>query len=539
MITIHLFWQLKNHYLEKNHFKFTELSSSDVLRLLLKIDTSKAVGFDNIPGKLLKIGASSLAVPVTALVNMSIQENTFPDLLKYAEVSSLYKKGDPLLKNNYRPLSVLSALSKIFEKLINFQLSSYFDSRFSDYLSGFRQKYSCQTTLLRMITNWKNSLDNGKLIGSVGIDLSKAFDSLPHGLIIAKLAAYGLDRSACLLLCSYLYNRHQRVRIGSVRSEWLNLNRGVPQGSVLGPVLFNIYINDMFMFNTKCDIYNYADDNCISFSSDDVHNIENVLKEELNVFMKWFEKNSLSANATKFQSMLVYSRKKPLKDIDINFENVSITSSDCIKMLGIHVDERLNFDQHVTYICRKAGRQINVLKRMKNVLDFESRLCIYRSFILSNFSYCPVVWMFTNKRNIDMIDKIQERALRFVCNDYVSDYKVLLEKCNLSTIKLSMLRNLAIEVFKCVNDNDSYPEYLKSIFVKKVVSYNLRNERILTMPKVKTTTHGIKSFHYFGAKIWNMLPANCKSALNIEDFKTMINYWSGPSCKCTMCCRYV
>ena len=165
-----------------------------------------------------------------------------------------------------------------------------------------------------MIEDWKSELDNGNIIGTVAIDLSKAFDSLPHGLLIVKLHAYGVDLSSCKLLASYLHNRHQRVKIKDIRSDWLIMDRGIPQGSILGPLLFNVFNNDI-------NIYNYADDNCISYAEKNVLQIKIILEKETNKMMDWFAKKSLAANPTKFQTMLMCGNNKKVDDLNIIVEN--------------------------------------------------------------------------------------------------------------------------------------------------------------------------------------------------------------------------
>ena len=171
--------------------------------------------------------------------------------MKLAEVSPSYKKADNLVKGNYRPVSVLTTLSKLYESAMNDQLFKHFVSIFNKLLSAFRKGHSCQTLLVKCIEDWKSALDQNKHIGVLFTDLSKAFDCLPHSLLLAKLRAYGLDISACNLIASYLSNRKQRIKIGNARSEWISLSKGVPQGSILGPLLFNVFINDMYLFINK------------------------------------------------------------------------------------------------------------------------------------------------------------------------------------------------------------------------------------------------------------------------------------------------
>ena len=305
---------IKSFCTQGQSFDFIHVTPNDIKSCIVNLDSKKSTGYDGIPVKLLKVGTEPLSVMISKLINMSIGECTFPDLLKYAEMAALFKKLDRLCKENYRPVSILTALSKVFKKIYCRQLTSYFDRIFSKYLSGFRQKYSCQSTLLRMIEEWKSALDNGNMVGSIAIDLSRAFDSLPHGLLLAKIYAYGVNIESCKLIASYLHNRHHRVKIRDKRSDWLQIERGVPQGSIMGPLFFNIFINDIFLCSSDINIYNYADDNCISFAGNSIDVIEDTLNKEIISLMEWFRKKSLAANPAKFQTMLVKSNS--IKDTD-------------------------------------------------------------------------------------------------------------------------------------------------------------------------------------------------------------------------------
>ena len=267
---------------------------------MIKLGIKKATGFNNISPKLLKYGATEIAPHLTYFVNLSIKAATFPDLLKHADVSSILKKGDDLNKKNYRPVRILTTISKIFEKNMASQLQHYFDDIFHPYLSAFRKGYSTQSLLLRIVEDAKHHIDKGELVGLLMMDLSKAFDCLPHKLTIAKLKAYGLSGQACLLLASYLSNRKQRVKIGDVKSEWVSINKGVPQGSNLGPLIFNIFINDIFHWVQKCNLYNYADDNTLMHHSPYPDQLISTLEIEADSMVTWFRFNSMKANPDKF-----------------------------------------------------------------------------------------------------------------------------------------------------------------------------------------------------------------------------------------------
>ena len=250
--------------------------------------------------------------------------------------------------------------------------------------------------------------------------------------------------------------------------------------------------------------------------------------------MDWFAKNSLAANPTKFQTMLMCGNNKKVNDLNIIVEKLEPTSS--ITVLGVNIDCKLNFNDHVCDMCTKAGRQLNVLQRLKSSLDYDSRMVIYKSFVISNFNYCPVVWLFTSKSSLSKLENIQKRALRFVLNDYESDYNDLLTKADVPGIKIMTLRQLAIEMCKSVTKIN--PEYLNELFLLKQCTYNLRKVSVLERPKVNTTQFGLKSFKSYGSKIWNLLPNSYKKDISLGEFKNVIKSRNGPNCKCPVCNLY-
>ena len=221
--------------------------------------------------------------------------------------------------------------------------------------------------------------------------------------------------------------------------------------------------------------------------------------------MTRFKLNSLRANPNKFQSMLISSNATKDNDLQIEVNDNVIPATSTMKIFGIHIDSKLNFNGHIAFLCTKASRQLNVSQRMKGSLDYVSRMAIYSSFIISNFNYCPVVWMFISKSSLNNLENIQKRALRFVCTDFVSIYSELLEICGSQGVKLMTLRCMAIEVYKCVNNMN--PQYLNEMFTLKKCTYDLRDNSVLERPAARLTNYGLKSFKSYGAKIWNLLPA--------------------------------
>ena len=244
--------------------------------------------------------------------------------------------------------------------------------------------------LIRRIEEWKQNLDSGKIVGAILMDLSKAFDCIPHDLLIAKLHAYGFDRKSLKHIFSYLKGRRQAVHLNGVYSKFLTLLAGIPQGSILGPILFNIFINDIFLFIHDCNLHGYADDQTISAAADTLQKLKDKLCSGANIAIDWMEVNKMIVNPSKFQGIVLSKSKKTIKTT-FNIKDRQIESEDYVKLLGITVDDKLNFSKHISKLCNKASGQLNQLFRLKRYLSPSCRILSINSYINSNFNYCPLV----------------------------------------------------------------------------------------------------------------------------------------------------
>ena len=270
------------------------------------LDKITSIGIDDVPPKLIILASHVISRLLSDLINSTlIGESIFPSVEKVACVTPAFKKTDRLKKENYRPISVLNAFSKVLERFLANQMIPYLNNIFSVYLSAYRKHDSCQHVLLRMMEKWRKCLHENKVVGAVLMDLSKAFDSLPHDLHTAKLHAYGFSNETLMLLVSYLTGRKQCVKNNNMFSFFNQIISGVRQRSMLGHILFNIFINDIFVMLSTDDVHNFADDNTITALSETMQDLINTLQNKTERAIKWMENNNMIANPDKFKAIIL------------------------------------------------------------------------------------------------------------------------------------------------------------------------------------------------------------------------------------------
>ena len=240
----------------------------------------------------------------------------------------------------------------------------------------------------------------------------------------------------------------------------------------------------------------------------------------------------MQANPSKFQALLLGSNSEN-SNVSFNVGDTAINPSKSVNLLGVEIDNKLNFSIHIAEICSRAGRQVSALARLSKTLDKTTKLLVFNSFILSHFNYCPLVWHHCSIGDSRKIEKIQERGLRFVYNDPNSSYSQLLAKSNKNLLYINRLKKIAEFVYKCINEVG--PASVHDLYSVKTISYNLRDSSRTQQPKSSTTTFGLNSLKYSGAALWNILPVTIKDSVDIKVFKRLIKSWTGPSCSCRAC----
>ena len=305
------------------------------------------------------------------------------------------------------------------------------------------------------------------------------------------------------------------------------IKKGVPQGSILGPLLFNVFINDIFYFIEHGTLYNYADDNTLSFSCPDFDRLIQVLQSESLILINWFQDNCMQANPDKFQAIVVGERTFEKKKLILKISDTEIICEEVVKLLGVDTDYKLNFDQHISNLCRKAGQQLNVLKRLSPFLSRLNKLTIFYTFILSNFNCRPLAWYFCNENNSRKLEKF--RNVHYgLCRRILTSYEELLNKAKIPNLHVRRLRTMASETFKILN-NMSPPVLSNLVRLRENTVYNFRYNNILQVPRVSTSKFGKKSFSYAAAVLWNSFPDEFRKVSNsvqsIQGFDFKLEWW--------------
>ena len=373
---------------------------------------------------------------------------------------------------------------------------------FKELLCGFRKAHSTQHALFKLLQAWQKELDNSGFIGTILMDLPKAYECLPHDLLIAKLGAYSLDRSSLRVLMDYLNSRKQRTKVGSSYSKWSEIKHGITQDSILAPLLFNIFINNLFFVIEKSDICNFADDNTLYSCGANLRTVLGNLEQNASKLLYWFEINSMKANPEKFQFMMLSKKSYQHQKLSVN--TFTIDESDEVKLLGLTIDNELNFSKHIDKLCGNAQYKLHALRRIRKYLSLEKAKMLGNSFIDSQFNYAALIWMFCRKGLYLKMQKIHHKTLKAIYQSYKT-YEELLELSETVSIHQRHLRFLVSEVYK----STSYlnPKFMCSFFTHKEIPYNLSKGQVLSLPPARSTYYGTNSVDFRRSLIWNNLPS--------------------------------
>ena len=347
----------------------------------------------------------------------------------------------------------------------------------------------------------------------------KLFDCICHDLLIAKLHAYGLSLPVLKMIQDYLMNRKQRTKVGSSYSSWEEIVSGVPQGSILGPLLFNIFLCDLFLEHEGYFFSNYADDTTpYVVANNTIEVVENLTNITQKLFT-WFANNHMKANPSKCHLLL-----STQEEANIQIANTTIKNSKSQKLLGVVLDNKLKFDIHVGNICQKANRKLNALARLTNYMELPKRRLLLNAFFKAQFNYCPIVWMFHSRSLNSKINRLHERCLRIIYNDKHSNFDVLLEKDNSVSIHHNNIHSLAIEMYKVANGIS--PEIMKDVFqIRNILHCNLRYAPTFVTENIHCIYNGSESASYLGHKIWEQIPTEIKTINSFAGFKKEMRKW--------------
>ena len=381
----------KNH----NSFFITPTAPLEIVDIINVLKTGKYLGPNSIPIKLLKILSPHISSPLSQIINESFLSGVFREKMQHAKVIPLFKKGCPVTASNYGPISLLSVFSKITEKLMYERLYNFLEVHNGLYnlQFGFRASHSINHALISLTESIKNSLDNKHFGCGIFIDLQKAFDTVDHEILLKKLEHYGIRGTALSWFSFYLSNRSQYVSVNGHNSSHLNVTCGVPQGSVLGPLLFLIYINDLPKSSNKLSFYLFADDTNIYFESDNLNHLENVVNKELKHVKKWLDANKLALNIDKTNFIIFHSPHNSLdRTVSIKVGREHVNHARYVKFLGLLLDENLNWRYHLSELSKKLARTCGIFFKIRHLLPTNVLVSLYYSLFASFLQYGIIVW---------------------------------------------------------------------------------------------------------------------------------------------------
>ncbi|KAL5252090.1 hypothetical protein ACHWQZ_G015036 [Mnemiopsis leidyi] len=494
---------------------FDEVSESEVLEFMKSIPGDKATN-DPIPLKIFKQILPSFISAFTHIVNLSLKYGVMPNSCKVAIVTPIHKSGEVDVPDNYRPISILPVLSKTIEHFVNSQLTQYLDDRglISKCQYGFRKDHSTTYLMLDLFDRIYTSKSKNNHPGIIFLDIKKAFDTVNHDILLSKLKHYGIKSIALDWFISFLRGRKQQTRVGSRTSDFTEITSGVPQGSILGPILFTIFINDLPTACIQSTPYLFADDGALYFNNINRENYSNIQLEMKSIF-KWLQANKLALNCDK-TNFLIFDSSNNLDDIPIEINNdlsLVIHESKSQKYLGLIVDNKLNFYQHIEYIKKKVSKRIGAMYRSKSLLPLKFRKMFANALMLPHFDYLDIIWSKTYKTKLKELDIYYKKVAKIALDVHPKESSISVYK-QMGWLPLHLRRQLHLSNYMYRIVNEHCPKHFIGKFI--YISGGSRGGESCNLYTQKSKSH--KEFFYLGAKAWNIIPQTLRASQSIKKF---------------------
>ena len=524
-------------YIEKisetvNSIYFQPTDQNEIKRIISQLPNKGSSGYDNISNKLLKCINDEISKPLCELFNASLEQGIFPSNMKLSEVILLHKGKSRDAAENYRPTSLLITISKVLEKLVYKRVYSFLDSNGSLYTSqyGFRSNHSTDNVVTELLGEVLKNLENKRYTLAIFLDLSKAFDTLEHEVVIKKLARYGIRGTCQEWFKSYLSNRTMRLKCRTslnpeeVKSKTYDVNYGTPQGSCLGPLIFLIFCNDLHlhMEHTKC--IQFADDTTIYLGSKNLNYLKYCIEQDLCILQDWFNANKLTLNLEKTVGMLFNPNQNHHNDnhirIELNSKILPMVKS--IKFLGTWIDNTLNWKTHLEKLSLRITSRNGLLRRGKNLLNSHALKVLYYAQIHSLIQYGIVLWgNMINKSQLKKLQKLQNISVRQIDSRKHTDeiFRVhgipkVQQLITLENVKLwhkQQLNTLPSRIQQIMPEDHGKSTLLRNH------KYKTRNKGVPKLPKAKTV-HYQKSLFIKGLSDYQNLPLTVRNLKNCRQF---------------------
>lgn len=502
------------------------VAQHDVASAISSMKSTSASGYDNIPVSFLKSNARTLVPVLTRAMNVAALTGYFPDSLKMARLSCIYKSGDHRLPTNYRPISVLPVFSRTVEKVIYTKLIDYVMGANIIHPNqfGFIPSSNTNCATLCATTRMIDAIEAKNFTIALFIDVSKAFDCVDHGILLNKLHKYGISGNLLGLISSYLFGRKHQLISKDIQSQQRFVRNGVPQGSSLSSLLFLMYINDILDLELTGYLQLYADDALLIYSGNNISNLCKDINNDLEIINTWFYNNLLSFNADKSSYILITPKGKNVSTMPlIHVKNVPVTRVQSAKYLGLMIDEHLQWNAHIDLITRKIRPILAMLRRTSYLLPQETKLSVYYAHIHSHLTYMTSVWGATAHFRIDHLQRLQNKALRFI---FWREYR----NGNISTAglykKYKILKMNEVVKYEHVMNIYKIKHQLLNVNFNLSANHerhqhNTRRRSQLQTPASRTNYSRYSMFHE-GVNEYNRLPSHLRHCDNLLIFKRLL-----------------